>query len=165
MNAQLHVNARDASSLRARELETLALLTQTLDGRRSLEVAAATLLAPDLRGSMDEFVRNMGITPDGWTGWWEFLWGEGLASDVRCEHLETIEHGDSRYTLIGRWTGIRDGRRERSEPVQASYLMRNGLVAEVTTSRTNYTFFMPKMRTRLGAIATLARFAMWRRRS
>jgi hypothetical protein len=119
MNANVHANVRETCSTRAGELETLAQLTQALDGQRSLEVAAATLLSPDLRGHMDEFVRNMGITPAGWIAWWEFLWAEGLASDVRCEHLETIEHGDSRYTLIGRWTGIRDGRRQRSEPIQA----------------------------------------------
>lgn len=152
-----------ADERRARELATLTQLARALNRELSLADAAATLLAPDLRGHMDEFVRDMAISHAGWIDWWEFLWTVGAAEDIGCEHLETIEHGDSRYTLVGRWTGRKKGEHQVSAPVEATYLMRDGLVSEVTTSRTNYTFFMPLMRTRLGAALTLMRFAAWRR--
>ena len=164
MNAPIQASLGDARSMaRAHERATLEQLAQALDGRLSLEHAAATLLGPDLRGHMDGFIRDMGITPAGWIGWWRFLWEEGQMREIGCEHLETIWHGEGRYTLIGRWTGVRDGQHHCSEPVEASYVMRDGLVAEVTTSRSNYAFFMPQMQTRLGAVLTLLRFSWWRR--
>ena len=50
MKAPIHL-----PSPRVRDLETLNTLARTLDGKLSLERAAATLLGQDLRGDWKEF--------------------------------------------------------------------------------------------------------------
>ncbi len=150
--------------LRAREQQTLAQLARALDHKITLEQAAATLLSPALRGTMDGFIRDLEISHEGWIAWWRFLWEESGLSEIGCEHLETIEHDDGRYTMIGRWTALRDGAPLRSGLIQATYRLVDGLVAHVQTARSNYTFFAPAMRTRAGALWTMIRFARWRKR-
>lgn len=147
---------------RTRDRRTLETLTRALDGQIALEAAADEVIGPDFRGDMDRIVRGMRVTPAGWMAWWRFLWLTGEVVHLGCEHLETIEHPDGRYTLVGRWMGLRDGQEVRSEPIEATYRLTDGRLSAVYSSRTNYTFFVPEMATRRGALRTLLRFRRWR---
>ena len=68
---------------------------------------------------------------------------------IVCSRI--VDNDDGTLTILGHWTGERDGRRVRSAEVAATYRIAGGAVVEVWTKRSNYEFFCRRLtRSRAG---------------
>lgn len=139
-------------------LERLAGLVggeQPIDG-------ISSLLAGSIPFHMDGFTTT--LTAATWKRWVRFMHARGAVHDLGTSLDEIRKHADGTVTAIGRWSGLRNGRREFSEACSARYRIRDGRLQEIWTSRRNYTFPLGSaMRSRLGLLLTWLRVSWWSR--
>ena len=120
---------------------------------------AVQLLAPDVICHMDQFTAR---GPDAWVDWVEFIRSRGVEKvKVVVERLETGADG-----IITAYGGLTAGPEERSLPRggTARYRVKDGRIAEIWTSRSNYeAVFGRKVHRPLSWMLVLLRMAVWRR--
>ena len=117
------------------------------------------LLAPDVICHMDQFTAR---GPDAWVDWVRFIRSRGVENvRVVVERLETGADG-----IITAYGGLTAGPVGRSVPRggNARYRVKDGRIAEIWTSRSNYeVVFGSKVHRPLSWMLVLLWMALWRR--
>jgi len=120
---------------------------------------AVHLLAPDVICHMDQFTAR---GPDAWVDWVEFIRSRGVENvKVVVERFET--GADGIITAYGGLTAGPEGR-SVSRGGNARYRVKDGRIAEIWTSRSNYeVVFGRTVHRLLSWMLVLLRMALWRR--
>jgi hypothetical protein len=71
------------------------------------------------------------------------------------------QNADGTYTLVGEWTGEYQGKPVVSDPISATYRIRDGKIIEIRTTRTNYSFFFSIMRYHVGLWIVVLYMMFW----
>jgi SnoaL-like domain len=120
---------------------------------------AVHLLAPDVICHMDRFTAR---GPDAWTDWVEFIRSRGVENvKVVVERFETGADG-----IITAYGGLTAGPEGSAVPRggSARYRVKDGRIAEIWTSRSNYeAVFGRTVHRPLSWMLVLLRMALWRR--
>jgi SnoaL-like protein len=121
--------------------------------------AVVHLLAPDVICHMDQFTAR---GPAAWSDWVAFIRSRGVENvRVEVERLETGADG-----IITAYGGLIAGPEGRPAPRggNARYRVKNGRIAEIWTSRSNYeVVFGSKVHRPLSWMFVLLWMAIWRR--
>ena len=143
---------------RTAQESVVAQLLAAVGGDASLD-AVVHLLAPDVICHMDRFSAR---GPDAWVDWVGFIRSRGVKNvQAVVERLETGADG-----IITAYGGLTAGPEGIAVPRggTARYRVKDGRVAEIWTSRTNYeVIFGPKVHHPLSWTFVLLRMAIWRR--
>lgn len=135
-------------------------LSEILAGRSPIALGER-IIAEDVVCHMD------GLTFRGraaWRTWIAYIRTQPHVEDMDAliDAISADERGH--VTLVGRWRGRVRGVPTVSETASARYRLRDGQVAEIWTTRRNYTFmFGPGMRHWPGCLAVLLRLRAWAR--
>jgi len=135
-------------------------LVALLQGNKDIS-EADKVLPPVMHSHLDNYEFDTSI--EGWQAWWIFLKGKGRVSNVGCTCTEMKKNADGTYTLVGEWTGEQQGKPVVSDPISATYRIRDGKIVEIWTTRKNYIFFFSIIRYRIGFWVLLSYFFLWRR--
>jgi hypothetical protein len=120
---------------------------------------AERLLAPDVLCHMDRFTAR-GI--DVWFDWLDFLRSKAHGP-VRADVDHFVTHPDGRLTAHGCLWVAHVGK-PGAQQNQATYRFDNGRIAEIWTTRDNYSaIFGAKVRHPLRWLSVLVEMALWRR--
>lgn len=139
---------------------TLNHLVSILQGNKDVS-EADKILPPVTITNLDNYKFETSV--EAWQAWWIFLKERGRASNVSGGCSEMIENEDGTYTLIGEWTGEQQGKPVLSDPISATYRIRDGKIVEIWTTRKNYIFFFNIIRYRVGFWIIVLYFSLWRR--
>ena len=139
---------------------TLNLLVGILEGNKDISVADK-ILPPVTLTHLDNY--NFETSIEAWQAWWIFLKEKGRASNVSGGCTEMKQNADGTYTLVGEWTGEYQGKPVVSDPISATYRIRDGKIVEIWTTRKNYIFFFSIIRYRFGLWVVLLYLFLWRR--
>lgn len=135
-------------------------LAHILEGRKPL-TDIKSLLSPNTVTHFDDLAIK--TTPQSWQIWVQFLGEQGRVSKARGELIEIVANEDQTITLRGKWLGERNGKQVTSKPGEATYRLKDGLIVDIWTNHTNYTFFFKLMRYRLTLNLVFLYFIIWRR--
>lgn len=139
---------------------TLNHLVSILQGKTDVS-EADKILPPVTRTHLDNYEFETSI--EAWQAWWLFLKERGRATNVSGSCTEIIENKDGTYTLIGEWTGEYQGKSVVSDPISATYRIRDGKIVDIWTTRKNYIFFFSIIRYRVGFWLVVLYLSLWRR--
>ena len=139
---------------------TLNLLVGILEGNKDISVADK-ILPPVTLTHLDNY--NFDTSIEAWQAWVTFLKEKGRASNVSGGCTEMKQNADGTYTLVGEWTGEYQGKPVVSDPISATYRIRDGKIVEIWTTRKNYIFFFSIIRYRFGLWVVLLYLFLWRR--
>ena len=139
---------------------TLNLLVGILQGNKDIS-EAEKILPPVTLTHLDNY--NFETSIEAWQAWWIFLKEKGRASNVSGGCTEMKQNADGTYTLVGEWTGEYQGKPVVSDPISATYRIRDGKIVEIWTTRKNYIFFFSIIRYRFGLWVVLLYLFLWRR--
>lgn len=119
------------------------------------------VLAPQVIAHMDNYSFKMGHR--GWIRWVQFLREQGQVSNPSGIRDDIRENPDGTWTLLGHWTGERQGKQVMSEPSSVTYRFEEGKIVEIWSKRTNYTLFFPLIRYRVGLALVFLYLFFWDR--
>ena len=139
---------------------TLNLLVGILQGNKDIS-EADKILSPVTLIHVDNY--DLDTTVEEWQAWVTFLKEKGRVSNVGCTCTEMKQNADGTYTLVGEWTGEYQGKPVVSDPISATYRIRDGKIVEIWTTRKNYIFFFSIIRYRFGLWVVLLYLFLWRR--
>ena len=126
---------------------TLNLLVGILQGNKDIS-EADKILSPVTLIHVDNY--DLDTTVEEWQAWVTFLKEKGRVSNVGCTCTEMKQNADGTYTLVGEWTGEYQGKPVVSDPISATYRIRDGKIVELWTTPKNYIFFFSIIRYRFG---------------
>ena len=144
------------------EKENLILnhLVGILQGDKSIS-EADKILSPTTLIYLDNYKFEASI--NAWQMWVTFLKEKGRVSDVGCTCTEIKKNADGTYTLVGEWTGKYQGKPVVSDPISATYRIRDEKIVEIWTTQKNYIFFFRLARYPLGFGVVLLYLLLWKR--
>ena len=122
---------------------TLNLLVGILQGNKDIS-EADKILSPVTLIHVDNY--DLDTTVEQWQAWVTFLKEKGRVSNVGCTCTEMKQNADGTYTLVGEWTGEYQGKPVVSDPISATYRIRDGKIVELWTTPKNYIFFFSIIR-------------------
>ncbi len=129
----------------SKDKATLNHLVGILQGNKDIS-EADKILPPVTLTHLDNY--NFETSIEAWQAWWIFLKEKGRASNVSGGCTEMKQNADGTYTLVGEWTGEYQGKSVVSDPISATYRIRDGKIVEIWTTRKNYIFFFSIIRYR-----------------
>lgn len=140
--------------------EVVERLVEMIAGTQATAEAPA-VLHQDVISHMDGLTFR-GISA--WQTWLAFLRAHSRVANLTADCDRIVTNPNQTLTVYGRWRGDDQGSPTRSREVWATYRVQDGLVVEIWTTRTNYTFMLgPIMRFRIGLLIMLAYVGMWSR--
>lgn len=140
--------------------EVVERLVEMIAGTRDT-ADAPTVLHQDVISHMDGLTFR-GISA--WQTWLAFIRSHSRVAKLTADCDRIVTSPNHTLTVYGRWRGDARGSPAVSSEVWASYRVQDGLVVEIWTTRTNYTFILgPIMRFRIGLLMVLAYVGIWSR--
>lgn len=122
---------------------------------------APNVLHQDVISHMDDLTFR-GISA--WQTWLAFIRAHSRVGNLTADCDRIVTNPDQTLTVYGRWRGDAQTAPAVSSEVWATYRVQDGLVVEIWTTRTNYTFILgPIMRFRIGLLIMLVYVGMWSR--
>lgn len=135
-------------------------LLTILAGRTGVS-KGAEIIDQNVISHMDDYTfRGIGA----WGNWITFIRSRSRVSELDLIRDRFVVNPDHTISAYGKWVATRHGKRVVSDEVSATYRVKEGLIVEIWTTRTNYTLiFGPMMRYRIGCLLVLLRLWLWSR--